>query len=129
MNRRFLWVFAYLLAFMLGWLLAGKAHAATMTTRCVVGNKQCFVIRAGSRGISPTSRMCMINDRLAGVLGSAKPGDVRVERTTGSDYCVFVKNTLVVTTTSADSLANGSVDTKDLAKVWANNLASALTYK
>lgn len=113
-------------AFFLGWVTVHTAHSATMTTRCVVGNQDCFVIRAGCGSLSAEDRMGLVNDRLAGVLGYAKSGDVNVQETAKGDSAVFIGHTLVVTATLGDSVANGGLSTRALASIWSKNLASAL---
>lgn len=107
-------------------LCCKKSHAATMTTRCVVGNKDCFILKVGGDGLSAADRMSLVNDRLAGVLGVAKAKDVHVQETSYGDTAVLIGHTLVVTATSNDSVVNGGRSTRSLATFWAKNLSSAL---
>lgn len=118
-----------ILGLLVGWIVAGwfiePAHSATMTTRCVVGNRECFVLRVGSGNLSAAKRMDLVNDRLAGVLGTANGNSVRIMEDDSANLAIFINHTMIVTVTEADAKVNETT-VKALAVEWAARLYLAL---
>lgn len=111
---------------------SGLARAASvqndysLSYKCVVANKLCFVVRAPAGNMSPTKRVDTVNDRLAYILGNEplNPNDIRI-RHMNNDPAIFVGDRLLVDVTAADAEADRTT-TNGLARVWVSRLRSAL---
>jgi hypothetical protein len=107
-------------------LLSLSASAFTMEQRCVIANRDCFVLRAPAGGLSPERRMDRANERLAYILGNEtlRPKNVRAINC-GEWIEIRVGRSLLVTVTWADAMANG-LEMQSLAYVWLQRLRVAL---
>ncbi len=106
----------------------GQAAPVPVTRRCVVANRDCFIVRAGFRRLSPEARVNRLNDRLAYILGNENlsPQNVHVvQRREFGD--IYVGRSHLFTATPEDAAASDrGGSTLDVANRWAAQLRKVL---
>jgi len=105
-------------------MIPGPAAAAPGDV--VVGERVVMRVRFPSAGLSVEQRAEAIQQRIFPFLGSAPfdPAQVRVQPH-GQDFAVMIGSTLIATTDPRTAAANGMTP-RQLADVWAANLARAI---
>ncbi len=108
-------------------LISGMPSPATAAPGDVtVGERVVLRVRYPSAGMSVEQRAEAIQQRIFPFLGAVEfdPGMVRVEPR-GKDYAVMIGPSLIVTTDPRTAAANG-VTPRQLADMWAANIARAI---
>ncbi len=100
--------------------------AAAAPGDVVVGERVVLRVRYPSAGLSVEQRAEAIQQRIFGFLGAVPfdPAQVRVQ-SHGKNYAVMIGSTLIVTTDPRTAAANGLTE-RQLADIWAANLARAI---